>query len=143
MTSELPEASYPACRADLHEMHAREKLGMPDDWKIYLWEALPHVGATIYFHLVGSVAPIKSKGRYKGERDWKKEDKSTVRTVNISRLEHDAWLDCWEARTGKCRECVGRGQVVCRWSKAEGKSYAMCGVCGSTGKPVAKMEVVA
>ena len=116
---------------NLHSEHAREMLGMPPEWEGYEFEA---IGGNKLVRVVGAVAPIKTRGKYKGHRNWQKLDKATEKTAYYTPAEHDEWVAQWEKKTGKCAECYGTGQMFARWSVANGTEHKPCVKCGATGK---------
>lgn len=75
----------------------------------------------------------KKSGKYKGMPNWRKLDKATEKTTYFSPDEHDEWLKQWEAKTGKCAECAGKGEVLARRSVADGTTYKPCPKCGGSG----------
>lgn len=130
-----PQVITPSRRICLYDLHARERAGMPESWSIYRFEhKTPGGSIPPYTELTGAVAPLLLSGPQKGRPNWKKMDKSTERTVCVTQSEHDAWCEAWEARTGKCRKCVGEGTRPDGWSKAEGQRWRECRDCGGTGK---------
>lgn len=126
----------------LLEMQAREKAGMPPDWEACEWKCMPPGEVQpIYFAVKGAIAPVITRGPRKGQRNWARKIKSTVRSVAITPVDHEKWVAEWVTRTGKCPKCLGEGQVFARWNEAEGTTYKPCAECGATGK--AKQEVPA
>lgn len=115
---------------DLLEQHAREKAGMGPEWAIYKWEAIPEAKGSM---LTGAVAPPLKAGKRKGKPNWRKLDKSTEKRVFITKDEHAVWEAKWQASTGKCLECEGKGRVWTGWSAAEGSRFKPCDVCDATG----------
>jgi hypothetical protein len=116
--------------------HARELLGMPPEWNAYKYEAIGHTADQKECKLIrvdGAVAPLKTRGKYKGHPHWDKLDKETEKTAFFTPSEHDEWLRQWEQKTGKCARCVGRGEKMVGWSAANGVSYKPCDKCGATG----------
>lgn len=79
--------------ADL-DMHAREKFGLPDGWRVYICSHVPdYLPKTTHFELTGRVVHRRfTKGQWAGHWDFKSGDKSTDRKVHISYAEHDAWV---------------------------------------------------
>ena len=116
--------------------HARELLGMPPEWDAYRFEAigLTSTQPTKVFCVEGAVAPLKTRGKYKGNPNWAKRDRATVRTAYFTPDEHDTWKSGWELKTGKCAECTGSGQRNVGWSAADGAKFKPCEKCNATGK---------
>ena len=120
---------------NLMEIHAREKAGMPESWCMYRWECFPKTAdKTLYYQVTGIVAPLKTKGKNKGRRNWRAGDKSTERVVILPVSDHEAWVAEWEKKTGNCAECTGTGRIMKRWSAASGAEYRPCGKCNGSGK---------
>lgn len=103
------------------EIHGKEKLGCPADFEFYFFERLPERGPAQVIKMIGAVAPFKTKGPNKGERNWKKMDPATRREVYLPVEEHKAWVAAWEIKTGKCSACQGSGQTL-----SGGKSCPRC-----------------
>lgn len=121
---------------DLYELHARDKAGMPPEWKAFRWQALPLESKTaLYFLVTGMIAPLRSKGKNKGRPNWRMGDRSTQRAVVLPIMEHEEWVRAWEILTGKCAKCGGEGQTMasCNFVTAE-KTYRPCSGCAGTGK---------
>ena len=116
---------------NLHTEHARELLGMPPGWEGYKFEV---IGENKLVRVVGAVAPLKKRGKYKGHRNWQRLDKTTEKTAYFTPAEHEAWMLEWERKTGLCAECTGRGERSVSWSAAGGTRYKTCDKCGATGK---------
>jgi len=115
----------------LVELHAREKSGQGEDWGVFRWEHMPESKGML---LTGAVAKTLYKsGKRKGTPNWKLRDTSTERRIFINYAERDAWDAQWEATTGKCSRCEGKGLTVAGWSRAEGQTYRACNTCGGTG----------
>jgi hypothetical protein len=122
-------------RLNLYEVHAREKAGMPEEWKVFRWECFPKSGQeeTIYVEVTGAVALIKyQSGPRKGKTNWSK--CSSRKTVVLPVEAHKQWCDEWERRTGLCQECTGTGELLKRVSVKDGVEYRPCGKCRGTGK---------
>lgn len=122
--------------------HARELLGMPPEWQGHTFEAMGHtmnyetntLSNARLFRVRGAVAPLLTKGRCKGGRNWKKRDKETDKTTYFTPEEHEQWLKQWEDKTGLCSKCQGSGEVFFSWSREEGTKLKQCERCGGTGK---------
>ena len=121
---------------DLYAEHAKEKAGLPANWRIYKWECFPKGGGeTIYVAVTGAVCDHFKTGEHKDDRNWKLRDKTTERTVNLPCAEHDAWKLEWEKRTGKCERCTGTGEVMESWSVAHGLKNRTCPKCKGAMTP--------
>ncbi len=116
---------------NLYTEHAREILQMPVGWSGYQFES---IGDGRLIRVVGAVAPLKTRGKYKGFPNWRNLDKATEKTAFFTPAEHEEWLSQWEQKTGNCSECGGTGQLFARWSAANGTEHKPCGKCGATGQ---------
>ena len=117
--------------------HARELVAMPPEWDAYEWEVIGRESASTeakLYRVVGAVAQLKTRGKYKGHPNWDKLDRDTVKTAYFTPAEHEAWVLEWERKTGLCAECTGSGQRSVGWSAAGGKRYKPCSKCEATGK---------
>jgi hypothetical protein len=113
---------------NLLDVHAKENVNAPADWEPYLWEVLPPRNPQAY-HIKGAVAPLFVKGPKKGKKNWSKMDRSTVMESYFTIEEHNAWLEQWEIKTGKCSKCAGEGKVSVGFSVSEGPAYKPCPKC--------------
>lgn len=131
--SQAPQsaAACPPRYVDLLELHAREKLGKPNDWILYNYDAGPSekVPEGMY-RLEGQCVPLNSKGK----PIWRKGDTSTIAVAWIGIKEHEEWCAQWSAQSGLCSKCAGRGEVAWKWSVANGTQYRACPHCAGTGK---------
>src|SRR5689334_17120423 len=85
----------------LLEMQARERAGMPEAWQMFKWECFPKLSAqTIYVEITGAVAPLITRGKRKGQPNWRKFDRSTEKTIVITLTDADKWAAEWSAKTG-------------------------------------------
>ncbi len=120
----------------LLETHAREKAQMPPEWELYKWRSMPperKFGEPCLYHeITGAVAPIKTRGKNKGHRDWLKMDKATKRVIVITPAEHETWLQEWQRKTGKCATCVGEGHTLKSFG-VSGTTYQECATCKGSG----------
>jgi hypothetical protein len=80
------------------------------------------------------VAPEITRGKRKGQPNWRKLDRSTREVLYITPAEHAAWCSLWEARTGRCHECTGDGEVCTGWSALAGRRMKVCPRCGGSGQ---------
>ena len=125
---------------DLLTEHAREILGVGDDWHYYSWELLPDPPQKSQFiKICGAVAPPEKDGGY----DWTEKDPATDETVYITLREHKAWRKEWSRKTGRCYECGGDGQAWAGWNCKTGDKWKRCGLCGGTGKLSSVPEIAA
>lgn len=122
--------------SQLLEMQARERAGMPDTWRIFRWECFPKTFRpedVIYIELSGAVVPPKLAGKYKGQPNWRRRDRSTERTIVITIPDANKWASEWSARTGKCDNCTGSGKVFHSWNHETGTTYKTCRMCEGSG----------
>lgn len=118
----------------LLEEHARELSGHGPNWSFYALEAIRGPDRElIATKITGAVAPAITRGPRKGQPNWRKLDRSTREVLYVTPAAHSAWCLLWEARTGKCRECAGDGEVCTGWSVAEGRRTKICPRCGGSG----------
>lgn len=123
------------------EDHAREKLGMPPEWHAFKFEKIGNYPNYLCSAVTGAVVTTMfQSGPRKDRPNWKTRDKGTERTAYLTPDEHDAWKAAWEARTGKCSRCEGKGQLPQSWSREEGAKYRPCEACGGSGVTVAKAQ---
>lgn len=115
----------------LRELHARELVGIPG-WESWSWRSFdgPPGGCMVE----GGVTPLVTVGKRKGQRNYRKADKATVRKVFLSDDEHTRWALAWSERTGGCITCAGNGEIFTSWDHIEGTKYAPCRACNGTGK---------
>lgn len=114
---------------------AKEKAGMGPEWEPYMFESFPrHPQQATRAEITGAVAPLITRGKSKGQRNWRKMDRSTKRVIYIDFAEYREWEAEWEKKTGKCAECE-EGREWCGWSESEGHRYRTCLKCKGTGKP--------
>lgn len=117
----------------LVEQHAREKSGQGPDWAVFRWENLPEAKGML---LTGAIAPPYKTGPHKGTPKWKARDMKTEKRIFIAYVDQDAYNAAWEASTGNCSRCFGKGDTPWSWSKAEGSKRKPCGQCKGTGKAI-------
>lgn len=111
----------------------REQAGLPDTWDWCRLACMPVGGErTLYYELEGGIAPLKTRGKYKGRKDWKKA--THLQTFHVTPAEYSAWEKTWVERTGNCPNCTGEGKTVARISVTEGTTYRECYQCKGTGK---------
>ena len=114
---------------------AREKAGMGDDWSPYSYKCLPeHPQKAEMVEVTGAVAPLKTRGKSKGNHDWNKMDLATKRTVYVTFRENAEYVTAWEAKTGLCAKCRGTTKESCGWSVTEGIRWMTCSKCRGSGK---------
>lgn len=113
---------------------AREKYNLSDDWEWFKLEAIGPVKGPRATMIIGAVAPLKTRGKYKGYHDWKRRDKTTEIRCIVTEAEHTAFCLRYEAKTGNCHYCRGTGQEWAGWSAQEGDRYRICHRCKGDGK---------
>lgn len=120
----------------LLELHAREYFGMGDSWHAHTFQAERNradVTQTVYFRVVGCIAPLITQGPRIGKPNFRKHEKGTERTAYFTPQQQEEWETGWEQRTGQCRACVGEGAQLVRWSRTEGRKTRPCERCGGIG----------
>ena len=106
---------------------ARKKLNKGSDWLMTGWEC---VGDTRDLIVRGAV-PV---GTYKsGPRKGRNKFSPPFDSCVVTHAEEVAQAEAWEAETGKCSNCEGRGQEWAGWSADSGNRYRDCRRCGATG----------
>jgi hypothetical protein len=104
------------------------------DWDVYCFECLPPDGSpTLMYKLKGVVAPLITKGKNKGHRNWGKMVKETHHTIYIPIDKHEKWCLEWEKETGQCGLCVGEKEILSGWSAKDGTRKKQCPKCNGTG----------
>ena len=128
METTLMSGSESVKPIDLYAEHAKEKAGLPANWRIYQWSCFPKDGSeTIYVAVTGAVCEHKKMtGPHKGETNWKLLDKATEKTVNLPVAEHEQWKLEWEKKTGKCSRCTGTGEVMESWNGTKMRACLKC-----------------
>jgi hypothetical protein len=117
--------------------HAREMVNAPPEWDAWLLEVLGDVqGPNRMIHVRGGVARPVQRGKRKGQPNWAKRDRAMDRDAYFSVEDHEAWLRQWEAKTGKCSKCTGKGQEFAGWNIETGTKMRQCRKCGGTGTAV-------
>jgi hypothetical protein len=121
------------------EAHLRKLHKLPDEFRFYRFSVHPDFGHAIYHELEGGIVPLITRGPNQGKPNWKK--RTDVQRF-IVRVEEIKTIDAaYERETSKCSRCMGEGDVVWSWSKAEGSKRRPCSKCGGTGKPVEGVKV--
>lgn len=113
---------------------AKIKANMGEQWEPYSWCMLPSGGDYELAEVCGSIAPLYTKGKRKGQHNWDKMDKSTKRTVYITIAENAEFVAQWERDTGKCANCEGTGKTLQSWHYIKGATYRDCVECNGIGK---------
>jgi len=123
--------------ANLYLEHAREALGVGEDWVMMSWTSLDVKKYEVddprrRLKVTGCVAPRLDDGRVA----WEYEVPGTRKSVTWTGGEHDAWVLAWEHRTGKCSSCspAHPGQEYMGWTAAEGILLRKCQRCNGTNQ---------
>jgi hypothetical protein len=105
--------------------YAESKVAIPG-WEAFKWEVAGEDSI-----VEGSV----SQGTYRsGPRKGQPKLARPGTKVVVTKSELQAAAVAYEAETGKCWDCKGTGQVMKRWSAAEGTSYKTCPRCKGSGE---------
>lgn len=114
---------------------ARRKVSGPEGWAVCAWE---RIGTGNDFVVTGGVPRLLKAGPRKGKPTWR--DVPTQKAV-VTGAEIEAEKARYEAHTGKCSDCTGKGEVFSSWSAADGIKYRKCQRCdGSGGRPNVGIE---
>lgn len=117
---------------DFFNLTAQRIYHKPDGWKWFSLDA--HNKPDDYIEVVGCVpVGVITRGPRKGEPKWGPGEKVWMRRSEIELVKRQ-----WEAGTGKCSNCCGRGQVVWSVSVTDGKKYRECSRCDGTGAATMK-----
>ena len=103
------------------ESAARRKLKASDGWKGHTFEC---VG--VDYIVTGSVPVGKKRS---GMPKWDGPGEKII----VTRAEADAEVKRYEQETNNCSTCMGKKEVLSRWSKAKGIEMKPCEACGATG----------
>jgi hypothetical protein len=114
---------------------ARKRYGMPERWRWFRSEVKNHDKPSAFIMLTGAICDAKIKrGKYKGNDDWKKRDKTSEAEIPIKFGDIKEVQAEWEAETGKCSNCRGSGKSWIGWGKDTGNRFEPCRPCSATGR---------
>ena len=118
-----------------HVLERAAAAGLPAEWQPFLWQVLKSPGATEpdAYLVEGGIAPVRTRGKRKGQRDWRRLDPLSRYKFYINPAEHQQWLARYEASTGRCFNCAGEGTEFASWSVTEGTKNRPCSRCNGTG----------
>jgi hypothetical protein len=106
---------------------ANRKLGKVEGFQWYAWRIIDPDAVL----MTGDVPTgIYTRGPRKGRPKFPKGD---GRSVVVTEAEELAEKQRYEAESGKCGDCCGRGEVFASWHHIEGTKYRPCGKCGGSG----------
>lgn len=107
---------------------ARRKVSGPDGWEVCGWE---RIGGGNDLVVEGGVPRLLKSGPKKGKKTWRDVPvQKAVVTSDELKAEHARY----EAETGNCGDCYGKGEVFASWDHVEGTKYRKCERCGGTGE---------
>ena len=106
---------------------ARRKVNGPEGWETCGWE---RIGDGNDFIVNGGVPRMLKAGKRKGQKTWRD---SVIERAVVTDAELKAEHARYEAATGKCGDCFGKGEVFASWSAAEGVKHRACKRCAGTG----------
>lgn len=126
---------------DLIEAHARELLGLSEEYIMLGWRRQPDTFPFTHTVVTLGIRPnVYKSGPRKGELNYNSRDKSKDRQVIFSDEEHKAWRVEWESKNGLCHCCRGTGQEWIGWSRETGARYQPCRRCLVAGRLVSRPE---
>lgn len=110
------------------EIHARERLGLSDEWSARKFERIEDQA-----FMVEMSAPtgVYKSGPRNGEPKYGTDGR---RKFVIGIEEHHAWWESWCKDHDVCPKCSGDGQLFVSWNKDTGTKTRDCPRCGATGK---------
>lgn len=117
-------------RPDWLNIIAAER-GLPLGWSWFHSEWKGESAHAVMIVKGGVAGHVFQRGPNKGKPNPKK--RTSVSEMVVTRDDMRAVKAKWEAETGKCADCFGRGYCVVGWSKAEGEKYRGCTRCKATG----------
>ena len=112
------------------ELTARDKAGLGVEWETYMVEVMPPYRAPYVYHVGLGIPRLLTRGPNKGRKRWD----GPREELWLSGAEVEARAEQYERETGNCRECMGDGKTLARWSATEGTTYRECSRCKGTGK---------
>jgi len=113
------------------ESVARRKLApLPEGWEPWKYERVGPDATMV----TGSVPRILTRGKNKGQKRWPKPGQAVV----VTDAERDAEFARYEAETGVCGKCFGRGEESAGWHYKTGTKYRTCRRCKGSGGAVGK-----
>lgn len=104
------------------------KRKMTEGWIPYRWE---RVGGGV---IVTGGVPIGKKKDGRPRFGPKRTDTSVIVSDEAIKAEEEKYV----ADTGNCVRCLGKGEIMWRWSIGEGKEFRPCRDCVGTGKAKGK-----
>jgi hypothetical protein len=106
---EAPELPAKPRKLDLRTEFLKARYGLPDEWVWHSFKALDDTGREFSMWSGGVYPFAKTRGKYKGDTDYKRPVPGTVRVVVLSEVEYKAWLPTWQVpRLQRNRAAVDR-----------------------------------
>ena len=109
------------------ESVARRKVGGEPEWECCRWE---RIGEGRDMLIEGGIPRLLKSGPRKGMKTW--QGQNTQKAV-VTGEEIEAEHSRYEAETGNCGDCFGKGNVFARWSMANGTETKACSRCNCSG----------
>jgi hypothetical protein len=114
-------------KVNWYSLIGRELTGMPEEWTWYSARALQDQARTI--EIKGGIAPLFTRGKRKGDRNWAKRDRTKDRTVYMTMQQVAERQERWGRETSTCFMCQGTQKEWTGWSVTEGVKYKPCTRC--------------
>jgi hypothetical protein len=119
------------------EARLRREYNLPESFVFFRWVSFPNNSSrSDYVLFTGAQCPLFARGPKAGTPNYRLG--TNKRTLSVSSIQAEQWGREYEAETGNCRECEGKGERVASVGLS-GTKYGPCSRCGGSGK--AKGEV--
>lgn len=106
---------------------------LPAGFIFFKWECFPQPGPTLYVEFSGGLCPLLTRGKRKGRPNYRKATERQTFVVSVAHSE--LWESEYEEKTGKCRQCRGKGMELVSINFVKGiTSHRECSRCRGTGR---------